>query len=76
MPVHRQGPSHDDAIFTVGSGYGVGRPQYYVTLDENDGERSWWLDPESAVALGQRLLMLGQKCKRLNKGGRPGLDEP
>lgn len=57
---------HPDAYFSVGTNYGVGQPHYYVCLDENGGERSWWLDPGEAERLGRKLLQLGEECGLLN----------
>ena len=65
--VHRWGPAHDDAYFSLGTGFGKGKPHYFVNLDENGGERSWWLDPEQAIALGRRLVFLGEECQRGNE---------
>jgi len=56
-----------DAYFFVGKNYGHGEPHYFVTLDENGGERSWWLDPESAAALGTRLLAFASDCQQLEE---------
>jgi len=36
-------------------------------LDENGGERSWWLDPEQAEHLGRRLLEFGIETRVLNE---------
>jgi hypothetical protein len=63
--VHHFDDRHDDAYFSVGSGFGAGRPHFYVRLDENGGERCWWIDPEQAEALGRRLSDYGAECHRL-----------
>ena len=53
-----------DAYFSVGSGFGVGKPQFYVMLSENGGERCWWIDPDQAELLGSRLSHYGAECRR------------
>jgi hypothetical protein len=66
--VHRYDDADQcDAYFFVGTNYGHGQPHYFVTLDENGGERSWWLDPESATSLGERLIRLAADCRRLDQ---------
>jgi hypothetical protein len=55
-----------DAYFSLGTNYGAGKPHYYVCLDENGGERSWWLDPDQAEALGRKLVEYGANCRHLN----------
>jgi hypothetical protein len=64
--VHRFDERHDDAYFALGTGFGVGKPNFYVTLAENGGERSWWLDPEQAEALGRRIIELATRCRQAN----------
>jgi hypothetical protein len=62
--VHRFGGQ--DVYFSVSNSYGHGRPHYYVCLDENGGEASWWLDPDQAERLGEALTDLGARCRELN----------
>lgn len=64
--VHRLEGQHDHAYFSLGAGFGTGRPNFYVTLDENGGERSWWLDPEQAELLGRKLIDLATRCAQDN----------
>lgn len=64
--VHRYDGDHDDAWFHVGTGHGVGTPHFFVCLDENGGERSWWLDLDQAETLGRRLITLADECRVLN----------
>jgi hypothetical protein len=52
--------------FTVDKAYGVGKPRYHVHLEEEGGERSWWLDPDPAETLGRRLVEYGADCRRRN----------
>lgn len=66
-----------DAYFAVAINHGVGKPHYFVCLDESGGERSWWLDPEQAEELGRMLVKCGVDCQRLNaeidsRAGSPG----
>jgi hypothetical protein len=51
-----------ESWFAVGTGYGVGEPHFYVWLEENGGERGWWLDPDQAIRFGERLLKEGREC--------------
>jgi hypothetical protein len=37
-----------------------------VCFDKNGGERSWWLAPVHAEALGERLLAAGTECREFN----------
>jgi hypothetical protein len=60
---HRHDGRPGDSYFTVGTGYGTGEPHFFVWLEEDGGERAWWLDPEQAVALGRRLLKEGLECR-------------
>jgi hypothetical protein len=68
---HRHDGRDGDSYFTVGSGHGVGEPHFYVWLEEDGGERAWWLDPDDAVALGERLVAEGRACG----GHRHGTDD-
>jgi hypothetical protein len=38
-----------------------------VCLDENGGERSWWLAAVHAEALGERLLAAGTERREFNE---------
>lgn len=60
------GPNRD-TYFSLGTPYGVGRPHYYVTMDENGGERSWWLGPDQADALGRKLVAYAEDGRRQNE---------
>lgn len=43
IPVHRYDVGdHSEAWFSLGTGHGTGEPWWYICLDENGGERSWW----------------------------------
>jgi hypothetical protein len=64
---HPRLAAQGSTYFSLGTGYGVGKPHYYVCLDENGGERSWWLDPDQAELLGRRLLEYGIECRVLNE---------
>ena len=65
--VHRfTGARYVDAYFSVGTNYGHGQPQFYVALDEDGGERYWWLDPAQANELGRRLVEFAADCRRRN----------
>jgi hypothetical protein len=64
-----------DSYVSVGFNYGRGRPHYFVYLDVNGGEQSWWLDPEHAEQLGDELSRLGARCRQLNiEAGQQGAE--
>lgn len=59
---HRFVGGQFDVHFSVGTGYGKGDPNFYVTLGENETGQGWWLDGAAAVALGEQLIRQGQGC--------------
>lgn len=66
LPLHRWDRDFGVGYFSVGTRFGVGQPYFYVALDEDGGERSWWLEPDQAEALGARLIEFAVECRSLN----------
>ena len=64
--VHRFNDNYGIVYFSLRTGYGVGNPNFFVCLDENGGERSWWLDPEQAEILGKKLVGYAAECQERN----------
>jgi hypothetical protein len=67
IPVNRHVPIQEAAYFSVRTGYGKGKPHFFVSLDENGGEQSWWMAPDQAELLGAELLRAAVSCRHADE---------